>query len=195
MPPSAPDGTELAATPRIRHHGLLGHAGTVRAAMRISQRGTKALATVSDGRPSSVTAPGQDPHSVPESRPPHTRLMPCRQTRCREPACGTGRRRKSSVLLATADHHQRDRFQHRTAARRAFSLTVGGADEIQAVADDVDIHVQGDVAWAEGRWRFTRAGGGERSVRMTGVFVCEDGQWKVVQSHASIGVPNDDIFG
>ena len=72
---------------------------------------------------------------------------------------------------------------------------VGGADEIQAVADDVDIHVQGDVAWVEGRGRFTRADGGERPVRMTGVFVCEDGQWKVVQSHASIGVPNDDIFG
>jgi uncharacterized protein (TIGR02246 family) len=71
----------------------------------------------------------------------------------------------------------------------------GGADEIQAVADDVDIHVQGDVAWVEGRGRFTTAGGGERPVRMTGVFVREDGQWKVVQSHASIGVPNDDIFG
>jgi uncharacterized protein (TIGR02246 family) len=71
----------------------------------------------------------------------------------------------------------------------------GGPDEIQAVADDVDIHVQGDVAWAEGRGRFTKAGGGERPVRMTGVFVREDGQWKMVQSHASIGVPNDDIFG
>lgn len=72
---------------------------------------------------------------------------------------------------------------------------VGGADEIQAVADDVDIHVQGDVAWAEGRGRFTTAGGGERPVRMTGVFVREDGRWKAVQSHASIGVPNADIFG
>src|SRR6266699_2458200 len=48
---------------------------------------------------------------------------------------------------------------------------VGGPDEIQAVADDIDIHVQSDVAWVEGRGRFTRAGGGERPVRMTGVFV------------------------
>jgi uncharacterized protein (TIGR02246 family) len=71
----------------------------------------------------------------------------------------------------------------------------GGADEIQVVADDVDIHFQGDLAWVEGRGRFTRADGGERPVRMTGVFVREDGQWKVVQSHASIAVPNDDIFG
>ena len=72
---------------------------------------------------------------------------------------------------------------------------VGGGDDIQEVADDIDIHVQGDVAWAEGRGRFTRAGGGERPVRMTGVLVREGGQWKVVQSHASIRVPDTDIFG
>jgi uncharacterized protein (TIGR02246 family) len=71
----------------------------------------------------------------------------------------------------------------------------GGGDDIRTAADDIDVHVQGDVAWAEGRGRFTSAGGGERPVRMTGVLVREDGQWKVVQSHASIGVPNADIFG
>jgi ketosteroid isomerase-like protein len=68
-------------------------------------------------------------------------------------------------------------------------------DDIRAVADDIDVHLQGDVAWVEGRGRFTRADGAERPVRMTGVLVREDGQWKVVQSHASIGVPNADIFG
>ena len=70
-----------------------------------------------------------------------------------------------------------------------------GRDDIRAVADGIDVHVQGDVAWAEGRRRFTRAGGGERPVRMTCVLIREDGQWKIVQSHASIGVPNADIFG
>jgi ketosteroid isomerase-like protein len=71
----------------------------------------------------------------------------------------------------------------------------GGADDIQAVADDVDIHILGDVAWAEGHGRFTRAGGGEWPARMTSVLIRENGQWKFVQSHASIGVPNADIFG
>jgi uncharacterized protein (TIGR02246 family) len=71
---------------------------------------------------------------------------------------------------------------------------VGGADAIQAVADDIVTHVEGEVAWAEGRGRFTTAGG-ERPVRMTAVLVREGGQWKVVQSHASIGVPNAAIFG
>lgn len=72
---------------------------------------------------------------------------------------------------------------------------VGGGDDVRAVADDIDVHVQGDIAWVEGRGRFTRADGVERAVRKTGVLVREDGQWKVVQSHASIGVPNADIFG
>ena len=70
-----------------------------------------------------------------------------------------------------------------------------GGDDIRAVADDIDVHIHGDIAWAGGRGRFTRADGAERPVRMTGVLVREDGQWKVVQSHASIGVPNADIFG
>jgi uncharacterized protein (TIGR02246 family) len=71
----------------------------------------------------------------------------------------------------------------------------GGAGEIQVIADDIDIHVHGEVAWAEGHGRFTMAGGGERPFRMTAVLVREDGQWKVVQSHACIGVPNAHIFG
>ena len=70
-----------------------------------------------------------------------------------------------------------------------------GGDGILASADDIDVHIHGDVAWAEGHGRFTNASGSERPVRMTGVLVREDGQWKVVQSHASIGVPNADIFG
>jgi ketosteroid isomerase-like protein len=70
-----------------------------------------------------------------------------------------------------------------------------GSGDIRAVADEIDVHVQGDTAWVEGRGRFTRADGAERPVRMTGVLVREGGQWKLVQSHASIAVPNADIFG
>jgi len=68
------------------------------------------------------------------------------------------------------------------------------SDDIMVVTDDIDVHVQGDVARAEGRVRFTNSSGGERPVRMTGVLVREDGHWRVVQSHASIGVPDAGIF-
>jgi ketosteroid isomerase-like protein len=71
----------------------------------------------------------------------------------------------------------------------------GGEGDIRVVADDIDVHVQGDLAWVEGRGRFMRADGAERAVRVTGVLVREGGQWKLVQSHSSIAVPNTDIFG
>jgi ketosteroid isomerase-like protein len=71
----------------------------------------------------------------------------------------------------------------------------GGGGDIRVVADDIDVHVQGDIAWVEGRGRFMRADGAERPVRVTGVLVREGGRWKLVQSHSSIAVPNTDIFG
>ena len=70
----------------------------------------------------------------------------------------------------------------------------GDGGDVQVVADDLDVHVQGDVAWVEGRGRFTNRSGAERQVRMTGVLVREHGRWAMVQSHASIAVPNADIF-
>jgi len=69
-----------------------------------------------------------------------------------------------------------------------------GDDDIQVVADGLDVHVQGDVAWVEGRGRFTNRSGGETPVRMTGVLVREHGRWAMAQSHASIAIPNADIF-
>jgi ketosteroid isomerase-like protein len=69
-----------------------------------------------------------------------------------------------------------------------------GDGDVQLVADDLDVHVQGDVAWVEGRGRFTNRSGGERPVRMTGVLIREHGQWAMVQSHASIAVPNAELF-
>jgi ketosteroid isomerase-like protein len=71
----------------------------------------------------------------------------------------------------------------------------GGDGDIQAVADDLDVHVHGDVAWVESRGRFTNSSGGERPIRLTGVLVREHGRWTLAQSHASIAVPNAEIFG
>ena len=70
-----------------------------------------------------------------------------------------------------------------------------GDGDIQVVADDLHVHVLGDVAWVEGRGRFTNRSGGERPVRITGVLIRERGRWAMAQSHASIAVPDADIFG
>lgn len=77
----------------------------------------------------------------------------------------------------------------------AMDGNLHGAFDVQAVIDDVGVHVDGEIAWVEGRGRFRRSDGAERPVRMTSVLAREDGQWKVVQLHTSIAVPNADIFG
>ncbi len=69
-----------------------------------------------------------------------------------------------------------------------------GDDDVRAVVDDLGVHAQGDVAWAEGHGRFTNSSGRERAIRMTAVLVRQDGRWRVAQSHASIGVPNEETF-
>jgi hypothetical protein len=51
----------------------------------------------------------------------------------------------------------------------------GGGDDIRVVADDIDVHVQGDVAWVEGSGRFKWAESAERPVD-DDVLVREGGQ-------------------
>jgi len=80
-------------------------------------------------------------------------------------------------------------------SKELFDAAAAGDDgDIQLVTDDLHVHVHGDVAWMEGRGRFTNRSGGERPVRMTGVLLREHGRWAMAQSHASIAVPNADIF-
>lgn len=56
--------------------------------------------------------------------------------------------------------------------------------------DDVKGFREGSVGWAAGHGYF-ELDGKRVPVRMTAVLHQEDGDWKAVQTHASIGVPND----
>ena len=65
--------------------------------------------------------------------------------------------------------------------------------QIHAHLDEVHGYEEGDVGWLDGVGRFER-GRESVEVRMTGVLHRENGEWRVVQSHASIGVPNERMF-
>lgn len=51
----------------------------------------------------------------------------------------------------------------------------------------------GTVGWASTQVTITMPDGKRVSPRWTAVFHDEDGVWKFVQIHASIGIPNDEI--
>ena len=53
----------------------------------------------------------------------------------------------------------------------------------------------GDVAWFADRPALVTPDGHEIPCRLTGVLRREAGQWRIIQSHTSIGVPNAQAFG
>jgi len=61
---------------------------------------------------------------------------------------------------------------------------------ISAGLDDVKAFREGSVGWAAGHGYFELEGK-RVPVRLTAVVHQENGEWKVVQTHASIGVPNE----
>jgi ketosteroid isomerase-like protein len=105
-----------------------------------------------------------------------------------------GRLRSLLSERSDAVHIGTDAGEWWTSKEVLDGVAAGGDGDIQVVADDLEVHVGGDVAWVEGRGRFTNPHGGERPVRMTCVFVREGGRWAVAQSHSSIGIPNAEIF-
>ena len=53
----------------------------------------------------------------------------------------------------------------------------------------------GNVGWCADRVRIILPDGTEQSIRVTMVFHQEAGEWKMVQSHASFGVRNEEALG
>lgn len=51
------------------------------------------------------------------------------------------------------------------------------------------------MGWTAERAAFVVPGSRQIPVRITAVYHQEDGEWKVVQSHASVGVPNQELVG
>jgi ketosteroid isomerase-like protein len=58
---------------------------------------------------------------------------------------------------------------------------------------DIEAFSEGTVGWATTNVTITMPDGRHVSPRWSAVFHMEDGVWKFVQTHASIGIANEDI--
>jgi len=67
--------------------------------------------------------------------------------------------------------------------------TPEGETGVRAGLQEVKAFREGEVGWFAARGWFDIAGD-RVPIRLTGVVHREDGDWKAVQNHASIGVPN-----
>jgi ketosteroid isomerase-like protein len=122
------------------------------------------------------------------------------------------------ILRDTVDAMVRSDFDEigRRTSRDACVLSIGsdasewaeGYDEIMRLfrdstpegeigagvgLDDVKAFREGSVGWAAAHGYFEMQGK-RVPVRLTAVVHQEDGGWKAVQSHASIGVPNEQML-
>lgn len=71
--------------------------------------------------------------------------------------------------------------------------TLDAEPQIRIVIDDVRGYEDGDVGWSDATARFEHDGTSV-PVRITDVLLREDGVWRSVQTHASIGVPTAHMF-
>ena len=101
-------------------------------------------------------------------------------------------------MMSLADHYVKigtepdEHIEGGENARDYYQRIVANAADIAIEYEHLDLQERGDVAWFYTRqiWRLKWFGVPEElAVRLTGVLEKEDGTWKFVQIHASIGVP------
>ena len=78
-------------------------------------------------------------------------------------------------------------------ALRSQSGDVGSSASM-ATGSKAEAYVEGDFGWVTDQ-PVLRLPGGEIPFRVTMLFHREDGVWRVLQSHASFGVRNEDVMG
>jgi ketosteroid isomerase-like protein len=70
---------------------------------------------------------------------------------------------------------------------------LGGVVKVEL--GETEAYQEGSVGWGLARPTLVMPNGGQISPRWSAVFHQEDGEWKLVQLHASVGVPNEELFG
>lgn len=67
-------------------------------------------------------------------------------------------------------------------------------DSVELAAGSIRAYRHGDIGWVADRPTFT-LGDSEVAFRHTSVFMHEEGEWRIVQHHFSIGVADEAAFG
>ena len=79
--------------------------------------------------------------------------------------------------------------------RQVFTEQLTAVGGVSITPGEVRAYQEGTVGWIADRPTFTLPDGTMFSVRFTAVAHREDGQWKLVQAHTSVGVPNQQVVG
>ena len=104
-------------------------------------------------------------------------------------------RQEGAVFVGTDPNEWWEGFEALREAMRAQSEAMGGGG-LQIVAGQLQAYREGSVGWVIDRdASFRLPDGTQIPFRSTVVFRREEGEWKLVHAHASIGVRNEEMFG
>ena len=74
------------------------------------------------------------------------------------------------------------------------SLKSQATSGTKIVHGNIKAYSEGSIGWVVDEPKFVVADGREAKFRMTSVFHLEQGKWKLIQTHASKGIPNSELF-
>jgi len=99
---------------------------------------------------------------------------------------------KPSTLLVGTD--PKEWFRGKTAAKFLSdeAATMGG--KIKVKVGKVEAYKEGSVGWGIANPTITLPNGKDFQPRWSAVLRKETGRWKIVQIHASVGVPNEQLL-
>jgi SnoaL-like protein len=101
-------------------------------------------------------------------------------------------RGESCVVIGTAPNEWWEDYAAALDPIRKQMASVG--DAVELLPGEVRAYRKGEVGWVADQPMLT-IGSAAALCRHTSVFVREEGEWRIVQHHFSIGVSNDDVFG
>jgi ketosteroid isomerase-like protein len=102
--------------------------------------------------------------------------------------------RQDGLIILGTD--PQERWKGYDTALRVFGAQVeemGGG--MPLTPGDPQTFVEGTVGWVEDQVKFNLPDDQELAGRLTLIFHQEDGAWKIVHLHVSIGVPNEEAVG
>jgi hypothetical protein len=101
--------------------------------------------------------------------------------------------RQSGVLAIGSDPNEW--WTDYETINQVFSAQFKGGSSKPIIAKNLHAFAEGTVGWASERRTSRLQNGKEIAIRETFVFHQEEGEWKIVQLHVSLGIPNEDVFG
>jgi adenylate cyclase len=102
-------------------------------------------------------------------------------------------RQEGAVFVGTDPNDWWEGYEAFMDAMRAQEEAIGD-DGPQIVPEQIEAYREGSVGWVVDQDSFQLPDGKEVPFRTTFLFHQEDGEWKLIHVHASIGVRNEDVF-